>query len=127
MLPGVMTTEFPVVIPSLGRLGVAYGERSRDPPVHFHVGPWAVFQAFDPRRYPRAHRDRAALAMRFLSMDPATPRPALVALGRCALEVVRLAHLLGHELDDAGLFVRTMRAAGWDRASTDDDDARSAA
>lgn len=95
-------------VPGFGTTAYDYGERAPDPPAHHHVGPWAVYQAFEAWRYTREDRARAALVMRFLNMDPATPRAQLVALGRRALAVVLTARLLGHAPDDVTLYVQVV-------------------
>jgi len=97
-------------VPGFGKHSIDFGERDPDPPAHHHVGPWAVFQAFDPQRYTREDRHRAALAMRYLVMDPNAPRADLVAVGRRALATVLMARLMGERIDDVALYVRVMHA-----------------
>ncbi len=103
-------------IPSFGRLGFNYGEQDVDPPDHHHVGPWAVFQAFSRERDFAEDRNRAALAMRYLSVDPASPRAYLLAMGRCALNVTEAARINDETLDDVDLFVRILERGAHHRA-----------
>lgn len=105
-------------VPGFGKHALDFGERAPDPPAHHHVGPWAVFQAFDPQRYTREDRNRAALAMRYLIMDPASPRPELVAVGRRALATAFMARLLGERIDDVALYVRVMHSPSVDYGAT---------
>ena len=102
-----MSTSRP--IPGFGTFALDYGEEAPDPPPHHHVGPWAVYQAYDPRRYSVDDRTRAALVLRYLARDPSMPRAELVALGRRALATVLVARLLGQVPDDLELYLRIIR------------------
>lgn len=105
-------------VPGFGKNAIDFGERAPDPPAHHHVGPWAVFQAFDPQRYTREDRSRAAMAMRYLVMDPASPRPEIVAVGRRALATAFMARLMGERIDEVALYVRVMHAPSVDHGAT---------
>jgi len=62
-----------------------YGEKEPEPPTHRYVGPWAVYQAFDPERdSPEDLRD-AALAARIEFWGP-TDRECLLERGRTFLD-----------------------------------------
>ena len=97
-------------VPGFGKNNTDYGEREANPPTHHHVGPWAVFQAYEPSRYTEEDRAQASLAMRFLSMDPGSSRVTMVNIGRRALDAVLAARLRGETLDDVALFLRVMNA-----------------
>ncbi len=102
-------------IASFGSLGIEYGEQDPDPPGHHHVGPWAVFQAFERERDFEEDRDVAAHAMRYLAVDPDSPRAYLIAIGRCALDVTEAARVGKERLDDVALFIRILESGAHHR------------
>lgn len=95
-------------ISSFGSLGIDYGEQEANPPDHHHVGPWAVFQAFERDRDTEDDRETAARAMRYFSVDPSSSREYLRAVGRRALDAARGVRERGERLDDVALFVRVL-------------------
>lgn len=105
-------------VPSFGKHDLDFGERAPHPPAHDHVGPWAVFQAFEPARYTREDRTRAAMAMRYFVMDPKSPRAEIVAVGRRALAAAFMARLLGEKLDEVALYMRVMKTPPVDQGAT---------